>query len=401
MSASKAEPGTEELLDEQRILDEARRRFAVDEPLEAAFRPALRALLRALHQEARLSPEARPRVAEGLLRSLGERVALAELEAREPEVCSIAVERPIVITGFPRTGTSFLHNLLARVDGLWSPALWQLRTPVAPAEGGAELEQWRERQREDTAALVRELYTAAPSFEAIRPMKPDWPEECNWILRNCFSTLVNAFTWFVPSYVEYLGGCDMGAAYADHRRFFRALVHRRGLEAGAHPRLVLKDPFHMWHVEDLLEVYPDATIVHLHRMPAEVVPSLASLCWTWQSIDSDAPRTRAEVGRFCLYLLDRGLRALERARTRVPAERFVDISYRELVAAPGSVLRRLGEGLGFAAEGEAVEQAGEWLDRNRGSKASRHRYTLDDFGLDEEVLDEYFAAYRARFGRLL
>lgn len=381
-------------LSEQSILSEARERLGVDEPLEPTFIPAFRALLRALHEEARLSPAGIERTRARLIRALGRRVALAELERREPSVTTLEISRPIVVTGFPRTGTTLLHNLLARVDGMWAPPLWQLRTPVAPASPSAD---WEQRQRDDTAAMLDELYAAAPSFRAIHPMHPDWPDECNWLLRNCFSTLVNAFNWFVPGYVEFLRTCDMRPAYADHRRFIRALVHRHG----GQPRVALKDPFHMWHVEAFLAAYPDATIIQLHREPEEIVPSLASLCATLQSVDTDSPRTQAEIGRFSLYILGQGLRALEQARRELPGDRFIDIPYRELVASPGAVLLDLGERLGFDARGVAVEEAARWLAQNRQHKLGRHRYSLEDFGLTAAIIDEYFADYRARFGPLM
>ena len=399
------------LLDEPHILGEAARRFGVETPVEDQFRPALSALLRALHTEARLSADARERSSEHLIRAIGKRVALAKLEREEPQVETTSVAAPIVITGLPRTGTTLLHNLLSRVEGLWAPALWQLRAPVcpAPARGrpdpkgdpeAAAAGKWRSKQREATAARHERLYAAAPSLRAIHPMDPDWPDECNWLLRNCFCTLVNAFNWYVPGYVEFLRVADMRPAYHDHRRWLRALLFGYAREQHT-PRLVLKDPFHMWHLEDLLAVYPDATIVHLHRQPSEIVPSLASMCATLQAIDTDAPRRPVEIGRFCLYALDQGLRSHEEARERIAGDRFIDLSYRELLAAPGAVVRRLGERLGFAGEGVAVEQASRWLEDNRQHKAGRHRYTLDDFGLSEAVIDEYFAAYHSRFAPLL
>jgi hypothetical protein len=385
-------------LAEQSILTEAAEQFGVDEPLEPEFRPAFRALLRALHEEARLSPAGLERTRARLLRALGRRVALAELERTQPSVAAIEIERPIVVTGFPRTGTTLLHNLLARVEGLWAPPLWQLRAPVAPvALDPEQLREWEQQQRDDAAALLDSVYSAAPSFPAIHPMHPEWPDECNWLLRNCFSTLVNAFSWFVPGYVEYLRTCDMQPAYADHRRFLRALLHRRG----DRPRLALKDPFHMWHVEAFLAAYPDATIIQLHREPAQIVPSLASLCASLQAIDTDSPRTQAEIGRFSLYILGQGLRALEQARRKLPDERFVDIPYRELVASPGAVMRSLGERLAFDARSVALEEAGRWLEENRQHKLGRHRYSLEDFGLTEGIIEEYFEDYRARFGPLL
>lgn len=393
-------------LEEQPILAEAAARFGVEEPLEARFRPALQALLRALHEEARLSPRGLALTRERVIRALGRRVALAQLERREPQLLTVPVERPIIVTGFPRTGTTLLHNLLARVEGLWAPPLWQLRTPVAPATVRPEQQaRWAEQQRRETELMLEQLYAGAPEFRAIHPMHADWPDECNWLLRNSFSTLVNAFSWFVPGYVEFLRSSAMDQAYADHRRFLRALLHGHAPgHAPGHarsPRLALKDPCHMWQAEALLASYPDATIITLHREPAQIVPSLASLCASLQAIDTDSPRTPAEIGRFALYILGHGLRALEQARRTLPPERFIDLPYRELVAAPGAVLLTLGEQLGFDAGAVAVEEAGRWLADNRQHKLGRHRYALEEFGLGEGVIEEYFAEYRERFGALL
>jgi hypothetical protein len=386
-------------IDAQKLLDLAAERFADrgGAPLEPEFRPALEALCRALHHEARLSPAGRERTQARLVAELGRRGALAALERRTPEVTEIPVARPIVITGFPRTGTTLLHNLLARIEGLWAPPLWQLRNPAPPADAPAD---WDERQREATAAMLTRLYEAAPNFRHIHPMDPEWPDQCNWLLRKSFSTMANAFSWFVPGYVQYLATCDMRPAYADHQRWLRALLHRRQRSEGDLPRLALKDPFHMWHLEALLAVYGDATIIQLHREPAQVVPSFASLCATLQRVDTDSPRRPAEIGSFCLFILRHGLEALERARQKLGPERFVDLSYRELVASPGAALRKLGARLGFDASGVAVEEAGEWLERNE-QRSGRHHYSLDDFGLTPEIIDEYFEAYRARFGPLL
>ena len=381
-------------LDAQQLLVAAGEHYGPDARVEAELRPALVALCQALQQEARLSASGARRVTAHLERMLGERADLVALERRDPSVLACAITRPIVITGFPRTGTSLLHNILARVEGLWAPTLRQLRTPVAPR--GDATPDWEARQREETQAMLTELDIAAPNFRRIHPMDPDWPDHCNWLLRKSFSTMANAFSWYMPGYVQYLATCDMRPAYADHRRWLRALLHTRA----DRPRLVLCDPFHMWHLEALLAVYPDATIVHLHREPEQVVPSFASLCATLQAVDSDSPRRANEIGRSCLFILGHGLRALERARQKLPPERFVDLSYRELVASPGSVVHRLGGKLGFDTGGVAVEEADEWLLRNRQHNRGRHLYSLDDFGIEKEIVDEYFAAYRNRFGGL-
>ncbi|EDM81075.1 hypothetical protein PPSIR1_25886 [Plesiocystis pacifica SIR-1] len=386
-------------LDPESLLQRARERLgdpALDShALAPGFEQSFAVLLKALREEARLSPAGRQRAHDRLVDQLCQRSALATYEAAHAGPDAAAIERPLVITGFPRTGTSLLHNLLARVPGIWAPPLWQLRAPLAKASGSSEAAA---AAREDTRAFLDALYTAAPELRTIRLMDADWPDECNWLLGPSFTTLVNAFRYFVPSYVRHLRGLDMRPAYADHARWLRALAQLNGRGSA---RLVLKDPFHLWQLEALFATYPDATVIHLHRDPAEVAPSLASLCATRQSVHTDAPRTRTEIGAYTLGLLDNGLRALERSRASLPAERFIDLPYRELIASPGEVLRRLGAKLDFATDADALERAGAWLTENRQHKAGRHRYTPEDFGFSEDILDEYFADYRSRFGLLI
>ncbi|WP_260860552.1 sulfotransferase [Mycobacterium tilburgii] len=48
-----------------------------------------------------------------LLQVLKNRLLLADLLKRHPEINDIALRSPVVIAGLPRTGTTHLHNLLA------------------------------------------------------------------------------------------------------------------------------------------------------------------------------------------------------------------------------------------------------------------------------------------------
>ncbi|HKI42309.1 MAG TPA: sulfotransferase, partial [Mycobacterium sp.] len=48
-----------------------------------------------------------------LLQLLKNRLLLADLVSRHPEIDDIELQPPVVIAGLPRTGTTHLHNLLA------------------------------------------------------------------------------------------------------------------------------------------------------------------------------------------------------------------------------------------------------------------------------------------------
>jgi hypothetical protein len=73
-----------------------------------------------------------------LVQLLKNRLLLADLLARHPEIAAIPIARPIVICGLPRTGTTHLHNLMAADPALRSLPYWELDRSQ-PAEAASIL----------------------------------------------------------------------------------------------------------------------------------------------------------------------------------------------------------------------------------------------------------------------
>jgi hypothetical protein len=342
--------------DEQRLLGAAAQHLAVVEPLEPAFMPAFRALLTGLREEANLSQVGSWRVSARLMSALGQRVALAEFEHDTPELASITLERPIFITGFPRASTHLLHNLLVRVPGLWGPRLWELQSPVPPSRID---ESWIDRQLHATDVLLDQLYESVPEFRQIHPLSATSPDACSWLFRNNFSSLVHAFSWHMPSYVEFMLQADMVPAYRDHRRFMQVLAHRHRHDDHAGPRIVLEDCFHLWHLDALFAAYPDACVIQVHAEREQTLQNLARSCWTLQHVDGKRPRSAVQVRDNCAALLDAGLASAERARER--GGRFIDIDHAQLLAEPLALVRSLASRLQVPLPDGALHDASSWL----------------------------------------
>jgi hypothetical protein len=342
--------------DEQRLLGAAAQHLNVAEPLEPAFMPAFRALLAGLREEAGLSQVGSWRAGARLMSALGQRVALAQFERDTPELASITIQRPIFITGFPRSSTNLLHNLLVRVPGLWGPRLWELQRPVPPPRID---ERWIDRQIRSTEVLLDQLYESAPEFRRIHPMSPTSPDACSWLFRNNFSSLVHGFRWHMPSYVEFMQNVDMRPAYRDHRRFVRVLAHRHRHDDLAGPRIVLEDTWHLWHLDALIDVYPDAFVIQIHAEREQILQSLARSCWTLQQVDTKRPRSAAQVRDDWAALLDAGLASAERARER--GGRFIDIEHAQLIAEPLALVRSLAPRLQLPLPEGALDGSSRWL----------------------------------------
>jgi len=76
---------------------------------------------------------------------------------------------------------------------------------------------------------------------------------------------------------------------------------------------------------------------------------------------------------------------------------FIDVDYRELIADPIGVVRRLYAQLGLTFTTELGERMKSWLNDQRRRERRAHRYALADFGLSRAMIEERFATYAQSF----
>lgn len=317
--------------------------------------------------------------ARGLVSSLRRHARVqAEVAARRPRPLPID---PIVIVGFQRTGTTWLHHLMAADPRLRALRFWELMTP------SRALAWPLRRAPAEVMALANRVVN--PESRAIHEIRADAPEEC-WILfAHAIGTLCYDFHFDLPEVREHLDRDDVRAElYADYRTQLELLA-----ETGPAPlrgrRLVLKCPDHLWNLDALRAVMPRADIVWCQRDPLASVPSFCSL--TAMHRRAIFGRVdRAAVGRHVVASFARGL---ERARAFVAAQpdaRVHHVEYDKLIAAPLATLdelyRRLGDPLD-ATRRTALATAIHATARAR----SGHRYALADWGLDATVVRDALA----------
>jgi hypothetical protein len=340
---------------------------------------------------------------DGRLNALGTRMvadsAVGRLRARRamkrhleahPEVRERPLPAPIVITGGWRTGTTALFRLLAADPGLRAPLPAELGAPwrfagLDPAAREALL---------DAAAGAHDLlHLLNPELAVVHDSGPRMPEECVLAMGTDFRNWGFASTTRLDGYARWLGGQSFRGAYRRYREMLQALDDGR--------RFVLKAPAHCAELASLIDAFPDACVVHLHRDIVETIASGASLFAVFRSTYSDAVDPR-DVGRYLTeqtaLWLDRALDFRESAAPARGGARFVDLDYRALVADPIAAVRLVYAAAGLELTRDAVERFERHLAANRQHARGTHRYTPEWFGLDPGVLHERFARYETRFG---
>ena len=371
-------------LSEENLLETACRRTGLNDWGGDSFRAGLRVLLESDNTEARLSFLGKLAVRFEYLRSLCNRLRIQDTLNRHPEILDCSIRRPLFIVGFPRTGTTLLHNLLALDPDARAPLMWELLWPAPPRDEGADPRiKWAKRGMRATCALM-------PGLRMAHPVSATAPEECFFLLENEFLCLGFEMVRYVPSYAAWLFKQDFLPAYASYRRQLQLLQWRRPAL-----RWVLKSPFHLPSLDALLCAFPDASVIQTHRDLAEVAPSMCSLMHVVRrGFSRHVDRLR--LGKDWLDTWSEAISRAMRVRTH-SYSKFIDLDYRELIADPISVVQRLYARLGYMFTPELGERMTVWLDANKRQERRANHYTLEEFGLSRGMIEERFATYVQSF----
>lgn len=379
--------------EEDLVLEDARKRAGLDDFGDDRFLDPMRRLLHSLEEEARLNAVGRVTMYERIVGSLIGRLSAQDYFVRHPEILDEEIVAPTVIVGLARTGSTMMHRLLAADPAVYAVRWWECRAP-APYPGS----DWRHEDPRiaDAYAEIEAILEAAPELATIHPWDAEGPDEEIMLLEHAFLSGVPDAFCNVPSYRRFVMESDLRDGYAYMKRMLQFLQWQKK-EAG-HPaeRWVLKAPFHLARIPQLVEAFPDARFVQTHRDPLETTPSIASLyCSTWRT-NSDHVDPLV-VGEQCLELWSWGIAKCLAARDAGYEDRFVDVLYEDTRRDAMASIESVYERLGLPLTDEAREAMKRWGDENRRDKRAAHAYTLEEFGYTREGIERAFGDYRERF----
>jgi Ni/Co efflux regulator RcnB len=349
------------------------------------YTDGLEVLLNSYTSDAALTPLGR-RVKRAFLR--GALVARLLSEAgwhAHPDYAKVRIDRPVFVTGLPRTGTTALHRMLTADPAHQGLEVWLAEAPQPrpPRETWAGNPAFARIQ-----AGYEKHHISHPEFMGVHFMAADQVEECWQLLRQSMRSVSYECLAHLPAYSSWLRGQDWTSAYRRHQRNLQLI----GLpDAGR--RWVLKNPSHLFALDALLAVYPDALVIQTHRAPRTAIASVCSLAAQAAEGWSTA-FTAATIGRDQLELWARGLEVFTASRARHNPAQFYDVAYADFTADPfGTVAAAYGY-FGLPLTGAAADAMRLLVTQSAAGQARpAHRYALADFGLNAEEVDERFAGY--------
>jgi Sulfotransferase family len=371
---------------------EARRRTGLDDFGDPPIEPVLSILVDSLELQADLHPLGRFLMRMHLLELLETRLRLVQAWNGQLEALKAScIQQPIFITGTPRSGSTFLHELLAEDPENRAPRVWEVMFPLPIQKRVRNEMDLRIRKAEASLWWFRRL---APRADSVYPMRAVTPHECVAIHSHTFLSGEFLSTCYLPNYQAFLYAADFGPTYNWQKRFLQHL--QLGCPS---KRWILKSPDHIFALEALLAVFPDALIIQTHRDPLEVLRSASQLTYVLQGLFGRVA-SLDQLGLREALMLAEGLRRIMRFRDDHPglAPRFIDVMYQELVSDPLAIVRKIYRQFDIRlteAATKRMQRMASYRSRYRGHNGSP---TLAELGLDGPIEARRFQSYCARFG---
>jgi hypothetical protein len=376
-------------LDQPTLMDAAKASTGLDDFGDPdAYQEGLTRLLASLEQEARLNKIGRLIAFHELLRHLENRLCVTRDLKRHPEILEVQIRKPVFVVGLPRTGSTILHDLLARDPRSRVPMTWECHRMSPPPEAASYDSD--PRIAESQAHIDQTSGILIPEFKAIHPMGALLAQECVMLQAFDFKSIIFANQFDIPSYQRWMESTDLRSCYETHKRQLQYLQWKNPRD-----RWVLKSVGHLWGLDALFGVYPDAQVVMTHRDPLKLIASHCSLVRMACSMGSDEVDPVA-IGEFWGRTWEDAMRKgiAFRSSGRPEAEGIFDMHFAELVKDPIGMVRRIYDHFGIPRDTDAEARMQAFLADHQPGKHGAHHYTLEQFGLDAEQERERFRFYQ-------
>lgn len=378
-------------LESNSLCGEARRRTGLEDFGDCEIEGRLSVLTTSIEREANLHLLGRFLARMHILDLLETRLQLTDLWKSKTDDIK-CIQRPIFITGMPRSGSTLLHELLMQDIDNRMPLVWEVMFPFPLRKGKGTDARRRIRK---TAVRLWWFRRLAPGADAVHPMRATTPHEC--VAIHSYTLLSQEFTTIfrIAGYEAFLDTADLTPAYEWEKRFLQHLQL-----PGSTRRWVLKAPDHVFSLEALFRVFPDAIIIQMHRNPLDVLKSSIRLTKVLRGMFA-RPDKENQAGAREARLLAEGADRMTGFRDSHPelSGRFLDVNYTELISDPLGTIRRLYGQLELPLTNSVAARVTMLAAyRCRYARPRTNQTLTDDPGFDPRIESRRFTSYCARFG---
>jgi hypothetical protein len=299
---------------------------------------------------------------------------------------------PIFVIGHWRSGTTFLHQLLAQDPRFITPTTYECFVPqhfLVSRHFGTKLKY-----------LI-------PKMRPMDPMAIDWesPQEDEFALMSMglgslYESL--AFPAVLREGIDDFGSGTLSGARQIHwattyRHFLKSVMYGRA-RLGPKDRIVSKSPPHTARLELLAETFPTAQFIHIVRHPEDVFSSSVNL---WRSLietqscqSSQKNPSRQTLEAFVLDLFQAFYRRFPDVVQTLPTVRLVNIRYEDLITNPMAVLEHVYTQLCLGEWSQAKSAMADHLDTVKDWRPADHYLSA----CEQDMIWNRWGWFYQRFG---
>ncbi len=360
-------------------------KLAIDADLltiDPSIQSTLDILISDYQNHSRLNDLGKFLVHKGLSKRLGIRLSMEMMSKNIPPFNQ---DGPIFITGLPRSGTSFLFDLLHAHSYLRSPFTWEIFQANSIAKNKLQILIKKIRTQIELISINR----LVPQLAKIHPMHQSYPEECQLITAYDLKSISFVYSANLPNYLKFISGSSFESSFRVHKNFLNALSTKED-----EIMWLLKDPCHIDHIEEILNSYPKARFIFIHRNPKFSMPSISNLAYNLRLGYSDHVDPLL-VGKQMLSYWQQASEKLLNSRELIPEDQMIDIKFDQLIDDPIKTVHCIFEKLSIK-EDERLEEKMATRIESKKLKVD-HSYSYKSFFKTSGEVENRFENYISHF----
>jgi len=291
---------------------------------------------------------------------------------------------PIFILGHWRSGTTHLHNLLCKDPRMAYASTFQSVFPDT-------LFSW----------LGRFLFEGFARLLIPGTRKGDnvilgtrLPQEEEFALGDKTPVCYYYFWMFPRRMREYYDRCVRMLGISDERReSWRSdykLLITKAIRDSVGDRFLSKNPPNTGRIRFLLETYPEAKFIHIHRNPVEVYLSTQNFFRKMMPHLQLQTIGQEQLNEDIFEIYKMLMKDYLKQRSLIPEGQLVEVSFEQLEKDPMGVTRKIYEALELEGYDQAESYFQEYVDRMKSYQKNRHEVAPE---LQERIQKEWSFAF--------
>jgi omega-hydroxy-beta-dihydromenaquinone-9 sulfotransferase len=304
-----------------------------------------------------------------------------------PSYRKIKIKSPVFIIGMPRTGSTFLHNLLYNDrDNFTTMKLWE--TMFCPSVIQKRLARFFMSSKRFYYLKLSALLFKIDKylFRNYHPWHPTGlfhVEEDDLLLLPVFAS--QTFVYLLPELKCFRNLVYFDARYGERWKRMIMSFYKRGIQKhlfvyGANKTYLAKCPFHTAKMDSLKKTFQGIRFICLTREPEKVIPSTINLLKRLSSIYN----TFEDIGVIrerVLLVADHWYGYPLKIFSELPQEIYMVIDFKDLTGYPEAVIRCIYAHFRFDYNNESFSDLIKEISNSKGYRSGLD-YSPGQYGLD-------------------